>query len=185
MKRYIVLIGKTASGKDVFAKYLKDKYDIPSVRFSDAIFQVAKEQGLVTNEEASKEKLQELGNVLRARIGEFFYTGYVIEKAREVNGDFCVINGLRHQGELHYLEKRLPNSLILAGIVSDKEKRFERAKGIGMVSTKDDFEKLEDNEAEKNIDALLEKVRFKIENNNGLKEFCKRIDNLLKELDIR
>lgn len=62
MKKIIVIVGKTATGKDTLCKHLKEKYDIPMVvSYADRPMRDYEENG-VQHIFISKEEMDELEN---------------------------------------------------------------------------------------------------------------------------
>ena len=181
MTYYLALIGKRCSGKDTFSIYVSEKYKLPSINFSKIIGQIGLELKLIKEEELlNKSKLQYVGNFLRNNYGEKFYTEKLMNNVKNKN---YLINGMRHLGELEYLKSRLHDKLVLVGIICDDEIRYERAKSIDIVSSLQDFQKLEDNPAEASIEKLLKKSEYKLTNNNKFDDFYKNIDELFKKIN--
>lgn len=201
MLQYFVLIGKRASGKDALSDYAQKSYNIPSIRFSTVLAQLGLELGIIKPDELKeKSKLQTLGNTIRKDYGgEEFYTKKLAEK---IKGKTYIINGARHPKEISCLKKIFADNLITVGIISDDSLRFKRTKKQGIIKcakiynfwahrksidfrvTKKEFNILESNPAEQNIDLLLEKVDYKINNNTTLKDFHKKIDKLFSKLKL-
>jgi len=182
MTHYIILTGKRASGKDTFADHVKEKYEIPSIRFSDVIASLGIELGLITKEDLEvRKKLQFVGNTLRSKYGEEFYTKKL---ANQIINKSYILNGMRHQHELGTLRKILGSDLILVGITASLELRYKRALEAGRVSSYDEFLELEKNPAETKIASLLLEVDVKIENDGELSVFHKKIDEWIETINL-
>ncbi len=183
MPHYIVLIGKRACGKDAFSDYVQKSYNIPQIRFSSLLAELGIQLGLIKPDELKeKSKLQFVGNTIRTDYGgEEFYTKKLAEK---IKGKTYIINGARHPKEIDCLKKLFKNDLITIGIISSEELRFKRTKKQGIIKTKQEFNILESNPAEQNIDLLLEKTGYKIKNSSSIKSFHEKIDDLFSKLKI-
>ena len=177
---HLILIGKSASGKDVFAGYVAEKYHIPSIRFSTIITEIGREYGWVgKQEEVTKAQKQEIGTRLRREYGAKIYTERI---ARQVQGKTHTLNGVRHPDEIECLRKHFGDNLMLIGIVVDTEKRYERMLKNGKAKSYVQFQDLEAHAAEEKVDELLEQCDVSLENNGEQAEFYEKIDHLLAKL---
>lgn len=182
MAYQIGLIAERAAGKSELSKYFLDNYNIPSVRISSIIGKIGVELGLIDETQTQdKTSLQFVGNHLRKNYGEEFYIQRFADSVK--NKDY-LIDGIRKQKEIEILKSKLGESFITVGILADRESRFNRALGLGIVKDREDFEKQSSNPAEADIPAILESADYRIVNDGPMEDFHKRIKEFKERLDF-
>ena len=129
---YIIgLTGPLSSGKHVVAEYLKNK-GFECYSLSQVVRDEAKLRGI----KEEREKLQNLGNLLR----ETFGTGILADRIKK-KLDYSkniIIDGIRNPGEVTSL-RELKN-FILIGVTASKEIRFTRVLSRNRESDPKSFE---------------------------------------------
>ena len=166
------LVGKICSGKDIVCELLSEKNYV-LLKFSD----ILKEQLNILGLENTRENLQLLANALRDAYGKDIMAKSIIKKAKNLNN--VIINGIRSIGELEALRKE---GYKIVGIICDDKTRFTRLntrKRFDKTISIEEFEKIESNRTEIEIEHLINISDIKIENNTTVENFKENIKKLL------
>ncbi len=180
----LVLTGRTGCGKDTLVEYALKKYNIPSIKYSAVIVEVAQELGIQVEGETLKVKQQLWGPILRKQHGTISYVKCMAEK---VKGKNYIVNGSRAHEEMDLLRKELGKDVVFIGIHSDFDVRFSRVQNREAdfaFKTLEDFKISEARESESEIDGMLKKCDYLLTNNTSVEAFHKEIDELFSKLEI-
>ncbi len=185
----IGLTGKNASGKGEVANYLKRKGFV-YYSLSDVLREEATKRRL----KHSRDNLIKLGNELRKKFGSNYLSKQINNKIKQQlkknkNQNF-VIDSIRSPYEAKELMKN--KNFILVGIKAPVELRFKRLlerNRLGDAKTLKEFKQQEQRENLKNssnqqLDATFKLTKKVIVNDGTLKELHKKIDKLLRELNV-
>lgn len=178
----IGITGAFGSGKSTASSFLSKK-GFQDIALSSFLEEEAHRRGIA---HITRKILQDIGNEWRNLYGK----GILAQKALEAvgNGQAVVIDGIRNVGEVEVLRKH--DTFLLLAIVSDREKRFERLKGLKRredltwdVFTQLDYRDLGIEQEKKGLQvasciALAD--RF-IENNGTTEDFIKRLERFVEE----
>ena len=157
----IGIAGPTASGKTTVARMLEEKYGAPRLRYSQILSEMASERGLNPEDKAT---LQNLFLSERETRGEDFLTKEMEERVKKLNDPFIVIEGNRRLVDvetLNRIAKAREDTLLLLFIDASLEQRFLRYNKRREAYNEDtislqEFEQLENNDAEDEINMLKE-----------------------------
>ncbi len=179
-KIIIGLVGETGSGKDTVAHYLKRRYDVQLLRFSQPL---KKTLDLFFNK-SSKEDQSWLYTVFKERFGEDVLHQGVRRYVEQHDGIMCV-NGMRMMKDLDFIRSFKNNYIIY--VTADQELRWQRVVGRGEKSddkqSLEDFKKFESTaETEKNIPAIGAQADFTIKNDGTMDELLWQVDDAMKEI---
>ncbi len=179
-KIIIGLVGETGSGKDTVAHYLKRRYDVQLLRFSQPL---KKTLDLFFNK-SSKEDQSWLYSVFKERFGEDVLHQGVRRYVEQHDGIMCV-NGMRMMKDLDFIRSFKNNYIIY--VTADQELRWQRVVGRGEKSddkqSLEDFKKFESTaETEKNIPAIGAQADFTIKNDGSMDELLWQVDDAMKEI---
>jgi dephospho-CoA kinase len=177
------LSGEIASGKGTVAKYICDKYDGASHRFSTMLRDVAKRMYL----EENRENLQKISTIFRQNFFDDILSSVIAKDVENDPHQIIAIDGVRRLADIAYLQK-LPG-FKLVYINADVEKRFERITKRGENSddngkTLEEFKKDHEREAEMQIKDLKDKADFVVDNNGTFEELYKQVDEIINKLKI-
>ena len=183
MARLIIgFAGKIAAGKTHSSKYLINKYQADSCRFSSSLRDVAKR--LYFPED--RETLARLSLILRQAFGEEVLAEVIFNDAKNAKADLVVIDGVRRQEDIKHL-RSLPNFKFVY-IEADSKIRFERLNKRG--ENIDDKSKtweqfLADHklETEQSIPPLKKLASEVIDNNGPVAELESKLDSLVLAID--
>jgi len=174
-------VGKLASGKAVCQKYISEKYDAGSARFSTVLRDILNRLYLPI----SRENMQNLSLDLRERFGSDILAQVITEDVKNDTHEVVVIDGVRRLADISSL-KDLPNFYLIS-IEASPEIRYERMKlrneNVGDANkTFEEF--LEDGrrEAELQIPEVMAAASFKLDNNGDLENLYTQIDKILEEI---
>lgn len=172
------ITGEIASGKGTTAKYLIEKYDATTHRFSTALRDVAKRVYL----EESRENLQKISTMLRENFGDDILSKVIFHDVNNDNNEIITIDGVRRLGDIEFL-KQIPG-FKLVYVEASIENRYQRIIKRGEnvddnTKTFEDFKKDHEREAELQIKDLKNVADFVMDNNGSLDELYSQIDNIL------
>jgi len=117
---FIGVVGRIASGKEVFAEYLIQKHGFVSFSLSTILHHELKKRKV---KKFTRETLQDIGDELRRRYGEAVLAKKAVAILKKDHKQF-IITGIRNPAEIKFLRK-LPN-FILVAIKTDQKIRFKR-----------------------------------------------------------
>ncbi|MBI2593200.1 AAA family ATPase [Candidatus Daviesbacteria bacterium] len=186
MKSIIGLVGEKGSGKDTFAKFLKEIIKDKSVvhlRFSDLLRQTLKLWGLGE----TRSNLQKLAQLLEDGFGPGTVAHGIEIQIQNTQADIIILDGIRWQPDVKLL-KKFPGSTLIY-ITADPELRFERLKKRGEKDGENNmsleqFRKEEKAKNELLIPEIGKKADIKIENNASLKDFKLKVEEVKNNLSL-
>lgn len=173
------IAGEIASGKGTTAKYICEKYNGNSHRFSTALRDVARRMYL----EENRENLQKISTIFRENFFGDILSSVIARDVENDENEIIAIDGVRRLADIEYL-KKLPE-FKLVYIETDIEKRFERITSRGENSddnskTFKEFKKDNEREAERQIKDLKNHADFVIDNNGNFEDLYNQIDKIIK-----
>ncbi len=152
-----------ASGKDVVKKYLEEKHNAKSCKFSTIIRDVLDRLGV----EKSRENMVNMSTSLRILFGEDLLARVIAKDSLEHDAPIVVIDGVRRNSDIVNL-MGLPNFFLIS-IDADPEVRFKRM--VLRNENKGDAEKTFEHfmadhklETETQIPEVMSEAKFKIDN---------------------
>lgn len=180
MKIILGLSGEIASGKGTVSKYIIEKYQGSSHRFSTMLRDIANRMHL----EESRENLQKISTIFRQNFHDDILSEVI---ANDVKGDpheVVAIDGVRRLADIAYLTK-LPE-FKLVYIEANIEKRYERITKRGeniddVKKTFEEFRKDHEREAELQIKELKNHSDFILDNNGSFEDLYKQIDKIIEK----
>jgi len=179
-KIIIGLIGETGSGKDTFCEKVKKTVKEPvfCFRFSDTLSEIL----MVLFGEVKKEDQQWLGKVLREQYGDDILAKAMAKKIKNIENGFIILNGIRYWEEFEMV-KNLGGKNIY--ITADSKIRWQRISKRGeKIDDSSSYEKFLEKEKAKTeilVPEMGKKADFRIENNDSIDNFYKKIDTIIKD----
>ncbi|MDZ7798539.1 MAG: AAA family ATPase [Patescibacteria group bacterium] len=180
----IGLTGKSGSGKDTAADYLKEK-GFFYYSLSDIIREECEKRGL----EKKRDNLIKIGNELRKKNGPSVLADKTIRKIRNKNLDKVIISSIRNSGEVKSL-KKLPK-FILINVEVPVQIRFQRIKkrkreddsGVSLEKFKEQEEResLGNDPAKQQLNKVIQMSDYDIDNSGSLDNLYQGIDKVLKK----
>jgi len=183
MSKLIILItGLPGSGKSSAAEVIKKKFNADIVNTGDIIREEVKKRGLEYTPKTD------------AFVAHWFHTGgrekLLVKRAwnkiKKSKKKIIVIDGLRSDEQLKYLEKLAKTKLFIIAIITSfkvraerelKRGRFGKEETMGYLKTREKLEKSH------GIDKLIKKADYKINNTKLTKKQMEgRIVGLIKKL---
>jgi dephospho-CoA kinase len=180
-KIIIGLVGPIASGKDVSKKYIEEKYNASSYKFSTVLRDILNRLYLPID----RENMQDLSLDLRNRFGSDILAKVITEDAKTDKGDIVIVDGVRRMDDIIHLSG-LPEFKLIS-IDADINIRYERMK-LRNENIGDDTKSLEDfladcnKEAEQEIPTVMSHGKYHLDNNGTLEELYKQLDNIFLEI---
>ncbi len=181
-KLIIGLIGEIAAGKTTITKYLEEKHDVVSFRFSDMLSDMLDR----IHVEKKRENLQSLSIFLREAYGEDFMSKVIALDVAKTDNPIIVVEGIRRPTDIIYL-KKYPEFHLWA-IDTEAQTRFERLtsrneKPDDQKKTWEKFQKESTNESEAQITTVATQAEVHIDNNGSLEETFAQVEDLLKKYE--
>jgi dephospho-CoA kinase len=172
------LVGPIASGKGTIAAYLEQKYSSSTYRFSTIMRDVLVRLHLPL----TRENLQDISTLLRARFGEDLFAKVVAENVIQDSNKIIVVDGIRRLADIKYLSKIQDFQLV--SVVAEPRIRYERL--IKRVENTGDTQKtyeafLSDHnrEADAEIPVVAKSAQAIIDNNGALPELYAQVEKLI------
>lgn len=180
-KLILGFVGKLASGKAICQKYIDEKYESESFRFSSILRDILNRLYIPI----TRENLQDLSLDLRNRFGSDILAQTITKDVKNSSKEIVIIDGIRRLEDMAGL-KDLPGFYLLS-IDADPEVRYKRMKERN--ENKGDDRKsyeqfIADNnrEAEIQIPEVMANAQFHLNNNGTLNSLYSQIDKILKEI---
>lgn len=174
------ITGEIAAGKGTVAKYLIEKHQATTHRFSTALRDVAKRIYL----EESRENLQKISTMLRENFGDDILSKVIFHDVNNDGNNIITIDGVRRMGDIEFL-KQIPG-FKLVYIDTAIENRYERITKRGEnvddnTKTFEDFKKDHEREAELQIKDLKNVADFVVDNNSNLDDLYLQLDKIIQK----
>ncbi|MGW8185044.1 MAG: AAA family ATPase [Candidatus Moraniibacteriota bacterium] len=173
------LVGEIASGKGTVVKYLTEKYDASTYRFSTIIRDVMDRLYI----DHSRDSLQKTSSMLRNTYGENIFAEVMAKDIKEDKHNIIIVDGIRRIEDIEFLKKD-PNFKMVFIDVS-LERRYERIiqrneNADDRNKTFEDFKLDAQREAELTIRELREHADAVLDNNGTPEELESKIEDLLR-----
>lgn len=172
------LAGEIAAGKGTAAKYLTEKYDGSSHRFSTVLRDILERIHL----EENRENMQKVSTMLRENFFSDILSMIIAKDVEKDSHKIIAVDGVRRPADIAYLQKLAGFKLVY--IDAAMEKRYERITRRGENSddnskTFEEFKKDHAREAERQIKDLKGKADFVLDNNGSREDLYRQIDNII------
>ena len=179
-KIIIGLSGEIACGKGTVAKYIAEKYNAGSYRFSTMLRDAMNRLYIGQN----RENISTFSTMLRQNFGEDLFAKVMAEDVKKDETEIIVIDGIRRLADIEYL-KKIPE-FKFAYIEADIKKCYDRI--IQRDENTDDKDKTFDEfleehnlETETQIKDLKNHADIIIENNGTIEDLYEKVDNIINE----
>ena len=177
-KRIFGLTGLMACGKGTVAKYLVEKYDAESFRFSTIVRDVLDRLYLPQ----SRENFQKIVPILLDGFGTDLLSKIMAQDVMKSDKNIIVIDGIRRFPDIEHL-KKIPGFKLVA-IEVEAKTRYQRlvARGENAGDAEKTWEQfLEEHKAATEIDIpkLMASADIKIDNNGSVEDLYKQLDGLI------
>jgi dephospho-CoA kinase len=181
-KIIIGLVGPMASGKEVTKRYIEEKYNAKSCKFSTILRDVLDRLFV----DKSRENIVNISTSLRETFGQDLLAKVIAKDSLAHDADIVVIDGVRRNSDIVYLMD-LPN-FYLVSIDALSEVRYTRMvlRNENAGDSEKTFDKfLEDHqlETETQIPEVMAEAKFSIDNTeNGFEHLYEKIDKMMGEI---
>ncbi len=171
-------VGLISCGKGTAAKYLAEKYNASTHRFSTSLREVLHRLYL----EESRDNLVNLSECLRETFGQDLLAKIITKDAFNDEKEIVIVEGIRRLADIKYLSE-LPN-FILVEISAEPKTRYERLikRGENADDNSKTYEEfLADHQkpTEVTIAAVVELAKEHLDNNGSAEDLQKQIDELI------
>ena len=175
------LVGEIASGKDLAARYLSEKYGAETISFSQPLRDILN----LLYQPVSRINLAELGDNLRRQFGQDVLSKVIAQKVSASDKDIIVLPNVRLESDIAYL-KHLPGFVLVAVWAEDRE-RYRRTVCRQQYAgdeekTWEDFQKDSELYTERSIRELMGKCAYRLDNNGPKGDLYPQLEELLEKL---
>jgi dephospho-CoA kinase len=181
-KIIIGLVGPMASGKEVTKKYIEEKYNAKSCKFSTILRDVLDRLFI----DKSRENIVNISTTLRETFGQDLLAKVIAKDSLAHDADVVVIDGVRRNSDIVYLMD-LPN-FYLVSIDALPEVRYKRMveRNENAGDSEKTFERfMQDHqlETETQIEEVMSEAKFTIDNTeDGFEHLYVKIDKMMGEI---
>jgi dephospho-CoA kinase len=173
-------VGPIASGKGTACRYLKERYQAETYRFSTMLYDILNRVNIETN----RENLQKVSSVLRETFGDDLMAKTIAHDVTQAQSEVVSVDGVRREPDIKYL-KQIPGFFLVA-INAEPKTRYERLikrgeKPDDNTKTYEQFLEDDKKEAERQIIGVAAKADFKIDNNGSIEELHNQIEKIIKK----
>lgn len=182
MEKIIIgFAGPLASGKDVCRKYILEKYEADSTKFSLVLRDILTRLYLPI----SRENLQTLSLDLRNRFGSDILAQVILKDINNSSKEIVIIDGVRRLEDIECFQG-LPGFYLIS-VSADPLIRYERLKARNenagdAEKTYQNFLADCDREAEKEIPAVMKTAKFNIDNNGSFEDLYQQLEKIMLEI---
>lgn len=179
MKKVIIgVAGEIASGKDTAGKYIAEKYNALSLRFSQPLRDILDRMSLPQN----RENMAKLSLYLRKAFGEDVFSKVLLAESEASQNAMVVIDGVRRLPDIIHMETNTHFYFIYIDASADirYERLIQRRQNTDdATKTPAQFTKDALLETESQILELKERADFVINNDGTLEELERQIDDII------
>ena len=177
-KLILGLAGEMGSGKGTVAKYIIDKYQGNSHRFSTVLRNILDRLYLLQ----SRENMQELSTLLRQKFGEDILAKVMYQDVLLDKNEIITIDGVRRMADIKYL-REIPHFKLIF-IEADIEKRYERIhkrteNSNDQTISFEEFVEEQKQEAESQVRELKSQANYLINNNGSFESLYTQVDEII------
>jgi len=174
--------GLIASGKDASKKYVEQKYEVGSHRFSTMLRDILNRLYLPI----TRENLQNLSYDLRNRFGSDTLARVIAEDVKNDKKEIVLVEGIRRMPDIAKLLD-FPNFYLIS-IDADPKIRYDRLikrnENVGdNTKTFEEFLNDEKQEAELQIPEVMARAKYHLDNNGSLEDLYRQIDAIMADLN--
>ena len=174
-------VGDLASGKGTICQYLKEKYNVPSYRFSTMLRDILDRIYV----EKTRENLQDLSTFLRGRYGQDIMSKVIAKDVQGNQNEIVAVEGIRRPTDITYLQEL--DGFHLIYITADPKIRWQRMvlrqeNPDEATKTFEQFLKDEQAEADMLIKDLGKQAEFTITNNGNIEEFHAKMEEIIHKI---
>ncbi len=178
--KVIAFTGMPFSGKSEAVKIAIEK-NIPVVRMGDMIWRETKERGM----KLTGDNVGYVANEMREKHGKQIWAEKTIKEIQKnVDSDKIVVDGVRNKEEVDLFKEKLGQDFLLIAITATDEKRYKRAMKRGRKDDIKDIDKIKERDQRElkwGLKKVIDSADITLENENGLKEFRKKVSNVLNK----
>lgn len=177
-KIIIGLVGEIAAGKGTVVKYLEDKYQASSHKFSSPLRDGLERFHL----EINRKNMQDISRIMREHFGQNLLAKVIAEDAKNDSHNVVAIDGVRRPADIEYL-KELPE-FKLVYIMVDMKTRYERLinrseNADDKTKTFEEFKRDHEAETEIYIKDIGSRAEYKVDNSGDFDNLYKQIDKIV------
>jgi len=183
-KLIIGLIGEMACGKGLITRYLAEKYDSATFKYSSFLRELLDS----LNVEKSRKNLSIVGAELRKIFGNEVISRAVINSVIASDKNIIIIDGLRTKDDLESFQ-HLSNFILLA-VEADPKIRYQRlvTRNENAGDAEKSFEEFMDDTRngimEKEIVATMAEANEKVVNDTTVEDLNSQLDELMKKYKV-
>lgn len=172
------LTGPICAGKGTIVKYLAEKHNATSYRFSTMLRDLLKRLYLPD----ARENTQFMSTAIRQFFGEDIMAKVIAEDVKNDKNNIIVVDGVRRIPDIKYL-KEIPGFKLIR-ITADPEARYkrliDRKENPGDENkTYEEFLGDHEKEADAQVPVVMAQADLEINNNGNLEDLYKQVDQII------
>ncbi len=171
----LIIVGLARSGKDTVADYIAKNYMYTKYTFSTVLSEMIQGRG----EEATKEKMIRLGDLLRSQMGMDAIAKMLGEKITQ--SDNILLVGPRSIEEIEFFRKKYPNPRVVK-VTAVEKNRFSRRSRIDPEDRERFFGRDEADLRAKGMQKVLDAAEFGLRNDENKQGLYRQADELMKKI---
>jgi dephospho-CoA kinase len=177
----IGLVGEKLAGKDTIANYLVEKYGADHFRFTHILDAILEDLDMPV----SRQNEINLGMGLRKVFGDHVLVEALEKRVRQSWAKLIVVNGIR-MDEADIVKSWGAKIIYVTAPIETRFERYNRRreKADDAQMDRDQFIRQEKTVTEVNIPELGAKADYKIENVGSMEELYKKVDEIVKKLQV-
>jgi dephospho-CoA kinase len=173
--------GPIASGKEVAKKYIENKYEASSFKFSTILRNILNSIDVDQN----RNNIMALSTFLRGQYGEDILAKAIAKSVIESDKNLIVVDGIRRMSDIEYL-KKVPGFVLIA-IDAKPEIRYTRSVARNEnpgddVKTFAEFTADHIRETEATIPEVMSYSNYQIDNSSNLESLYQEIDKMMEKI---
>ena len=181
-KIIIGIVGQISAGKTTITKYLKEKYQAESARFSDSLRDILDRMHLPH----TRINLQDISRTLRENFGQDIISK-IMKKDIAQKKNIVITEGIRRPTDTTYLKEEYGEKFHIVFLETDARTRYERLTTRSentddQAKTWEEFEKEDSRESEQEILKISKQAEFVLNNNGSKEELYNQIDEIMKKI---
>ena len=179
-KIIIDLVGRICAGKGTISDHLAKTYGAAVLSFSDPMREILR----VLHQDVTRANLQKISLAVRTQFGEDAFSTMIKGQSLARPESMIILDPIRRPADI---EAFPAGSLIIVALTRDDEQRYQSMRNRNREKSDSDvtpeqFQVLDNAESENQINNLVAKADYTIENNGTIEELLTKTDTLIVAL---
>ena len=179
-KLIIGLVGRICAGKGTISDHLAKKYGAAVLSFSDPMREMLR----ILHQDVTRANIQKISLAVRTQFGADAFSIMIKGQSLARPESMIILDPIRRPADI---EAFPAGSLIILGVTRDDEARYQSMRNRNREKSDSDvtpeqFQILDNAETETQINDLVAKADYTIENNGTIEELLAKTDTLIAKI---